>query len=358
MIHSIIFIILGGLAVVSVLDNEMIAIACFILLSIWFPYFADPYNYNILAHSKSAAYYDYYNYADKEDYTNPLWIGKKIRKNRKFDFVLSKYKEISFCRIVSMILFVVLYTYMFFFRRCDYTNPFLEIFLIFMSVVLVIVWHCMMHKFMAFYRKEYEYTETSEGIWLPFRFITEQPRKGRETTFRCWYHVTFPKLKSNLIKQSEKQGYHLMEACLEQEKEVLFFKKENNRELFLFGLIHLKKFHFSNLEDLNKIFAEYWKAEIEDKHSTYWVNFTFLLCVDEKTEELKKFFLDYNCIQQKEGRHRLAAVLLYDADDALTILSNNTHGKSSFAYDIMYKELLNLLQMSEDDRYMNYYFKE
>ena len=95
-IYNIFFIIFGGLAISSVIYNEIVVFASFFLVSIWFPYFDDLHNYNFWVRSKNTDYYNYYNYASNEDYTNPLWVGNKLHKHEKLTFFLSKYKVFLF----------------------------------------------------------------------------------------------------------------------------------------------------------------------------------------------------------------------------------------------------------------------
>lgn len=351
--------------------DKYLSAACFIMGFIWFPGF------------NRLRYHQYNIYIDDMNQSNPLYARGLLNSNNK---LFARLKGLYICQMISLIPLAFSYLYLYCRKIKGYENEWIKGILIMSMMILLCVWGVFKEYYKKIYWKDFKYTENEDGIWLPFQYITEGTHMGYYQPFNCRYHVPYEDLKKNLKNETAQKNYLLLEEYEKEERELLFFARQEKKEIYILALIHINKYTEKETEYLNREFVNFWKRHMEGVEQETSVSFIFLLCVEEKTKALKKAFLDACCVYHKKNRYRLPAVLVYGEKENLEIIANNTERMHYSQYRKMRRELMDLLkiglnnededvypngkddgnlldllelmQMREDDRNRNYYFKE
>lgn len=324
---------------------EMLSIVCLVVSILWLP------TYNTLR------YKEHYIYADEKGSSNPLYEKGMLRKNVSFE-IGSELKGLFACQMLSIVPFGCSLVYMLRANKYDNRIPIIEYVLTGILLIIFVVWIVINSYYRIFYKNSFKYVESSEGIWQPFKFVTEAAHMGNYSPFHCRYHVKYDCLKENLKKEAANRGYCLCKEYVGSENEINFFLKKTQEKIQIFELVHIKRYTNEEEEYLNKIFAEFWKTYLKDIQINDSVELIFLLCVDEKTSELQDRYLNVRCVYHKKGRYRLPAVLVYEPYETFDIVANNTERRYYNEYRIMRRELMGMLQIGLKDEGEDVYFDE
>lgn len=325
--------------------SELLRRSLLLIYIIWIPS-----QKNILRnHDRTSKMYAYYNFAQEMSYKNPLYVRGMVKDSKKIYGLFSKKDGLSKCRFISIIVFGLHLVYLYLRKEYKLQYLVIEIFFFICSIAVVVSWLVLKMHYRFVYRKDYEYTEDKNGIWMPFRFLTEHHGQGKEHTFRCTFDKKYPDLKKELLIQAQSKGYDLVDENTDDDKEITYFMKKEELDIWLFELIHLKKYKDDDLEAFNRMFAEFWKRHMEKEEKSKDIKFFFLLCVDETSKDLKKTFLNYPCVLHKNRRNRMAAVFLCDGEkNIFSIIANNKWQKCYSEYCMMRRELKDLLDIKSD----------
>lgn len=324
---------------------EVLGVTCLYASFIWFP------SFNNLRYRNS------YIYADKECTSNPFYERGILRRNVSIA-VGAKLKGLFVCQILSIVPFLVSLVYMLYTNKHGNRFPAIEYVLSGILGIIFVIWLVVNCYYRRCYKNDFKYYETSEGLWQPFKFISESAYMGNYRPFHCRYHVKYEYLKENIKNETVNRGYLLFKEYMEDKKEINFFLQKTKEKIRIFVLVHIKRYTNEEEEYLNKTFAEFWKTYLKDIEINDSVEFLFLLCVDEKTPELQEKYLNVRCVYHKKGRYRLPVVLVYEEHDTLDIVANNTERKFYNEYRIMRRELMEILHISLKDEEKDVYLDE
>lgn len=327
-----IYIIFGVLG-----EFHSLIIPVIILLGFW-----PPYGIRI-------GYRRKYVSSDNLDISNPLYARGYFRKNAGKSFWLSDLKGFWYCQMLSLILIIGILCYRIINFWGDFRNENVEDVFIFSSILLFIILMILDSFYKRCYKKDIKYTENKEGIWLPFRFLGSQPNysywKESSEVYRRYY-FQYGELKEHIKKEAAGKEYKFISEYVEDGKEMSFFIYEEGEYVRVLELIHVKMFQKNDLEYFNIIFIDFWKKYIKKiEMPIKSISFTFLLCIEKETKELKEF-LNSCCVYPKKDRCILPAFLIkdyYEEYYSLNIGRNVINKKCRREYNQMQKELIELL---------------
>lgn len=155
-------------------------------------------------------------------------------------------------------------------------------------------------------------------------------------------------MKKKLVSMAGKMGY-VRSKCYKTDtvKKFLFLTKRQGGELNIVALIHIKQMKEECWDVFNNIFKIFWKEVIADRYEKRKMTFTFLICVDENSEELEKTKKQmYEQVESKAERYRLSALLDYSDDGCLYIASDCERNGNNKRCRQIRKELLSMLGLS------------
>lgn len=113
----------------------------------------------------------------------------------------------------------------------------------------------------------------------------------------------------------------LWRGCLQEEgvEECSFFTRPDEEYMDILALIHVEKLEEYSWDTFNDLFEVFWKEKIAGKYETKQMTFSFLLCVEEDSIELRKTHDRMEAVDSKFGRYRLSALLDYSDQSWLDI---------------------------------------
>lgn len=280
--------------------------------------------------------------------SNPLYERGHIRKKTSRIGLLSNLKAFWFCRITSLCFLFILIIYGIF-RYWNNMEPniWFEWMMTLGLAFLFGIWLIFRIYYKWRYREDFRYVENQEGIWKPFSYILQYTLWSGKQSYLYRYDVGYENVRETIEESCLKNGYCFSSNnSLNDSDEIIFLTRQKHNMLDIFSLILVEKLEADSWEKFNVAFAEYWKTSINTSITVENAGITFLVCVKERSRELrKKTDLRYG-VDQKKGRYRLPAIL--DCDDSLLTVSHNLysrHGQKQ--YNQMHQELLEMLGINE-----------
>lgn len=253
-----------------------------------------------------------YKHDEEYNHLNPLYVRGYFRKGANKSSLFSNLKGFFVCQILSLVLLVptLISLLMKFMYRSTWQA---EKILIIASFVLLFIEIVMREYYQMRYSQHYRYTENEEGIWQPFLFLyLPSNRYGDSRSVHRRYDIPYEDLKENLKPSAEAKGY-IFSDCLQGKgvEEFNLFTRMDEEKLDILALIHVEILEEESWETFNDLFEAFWKEKIAGKYETKQMTFSFLLCVEEGSKELRKTHRRMETVDSKFGRYRLAALLDY-----------------------------------------------
>lgn len=286
-------------------------------------------------------------YESEHNNQNPLYVRGFFREKKKESLMFSQLKGLYECQIASLILLALVLIY--YCVKNSYKRMLaVEIILIILFAFLLISWCGIKLYYRQCYRQDFRYVENENGIWKPFSFILQPARTWASyKPFHCQYHVPYEELKINLEKTAVENGYKFEKSYKQEGNDELIFFIRPKDDLSIFAVIHVNMLFSDSWEQFNQIFEQFWKEKIEEKYDTKSVLFTFLICVDEYSKELRKnLYKHCYCVDSAPGRYRLPAILAYDNNASLDIPEKYSSKYNQKEYRKMKRELMEMLNLS------------
>lgn len=304
--------------------------------------------------------YNKLKWADQRNSFNPLYVGGHFIKNaEKFPWMSGL--KLSFFNQIGIYLFwlIAVFYKMFgilqtgsFFER--YTSSPIDNYWAAGIIVLNVWGYGAILYYKYLYINAFRYTESKEGIWEPFSNIMQTQKFFDKQPFDCKFYKTYKELQQIIEKSGCRTGYSLVNTyVLSPLEECVIYHKWENMKLKIFCLIHIEKYSEEKMQELNTIFNKYWKQYIQNEKPKK-ASIIFLLCVDQYNTAIRRMLLDIGSLDQKKGRNRLPAILVFSEHSTLTIPPNRgiIHGKKE--YKGMRKEILDILGISEEYNHSYY----
>lgn len=212
-----------------------------------------------------------------------------LSEEKKGTQIFSSFKGLYICQIISLVLLFLTLIY-YCVMNCYQRILWVEVILTACFVLLMLGWGGVKLYYSGCYEQRFRYTESPNGIWKPFSYIY-QPRSTwkKYKPFWCHYYVGYDEMKENLQKSANEKKYVFV-GCAEEDKvkEFNFFTRLDGENLDIFALIHVERLEEESWDIFNRIFETFWIQNIMNKFETKHMAFTFLLCVDEYSKELRK----------------------------------------------------------------------
>lgn len=304
--------------------------------------------------------YNNLKWADQRNIFNPLYMGGHFIKNtEKFPWIsrlkLSFYNQIGIYLFWVIAIFYkmlgILQTGSFFER---YTSSLIDKCWAAGIIALNIWGYGAILYYKCLYINAFRYTESKEGIWEPFSNIMQTSKFFDKESFGCEFYIAYKEIKQIIKNSCCSTGYIWVQTySLSLLEECVIYHKCENAKLKIFCLIHIEKYSEEKMQELNTIFSKYWKQYIQNEKPKK-ASIIFLLCVDQYNTAIRRRLLDVSSLDQKKGRNRLPAILVFSEHSKLTIPPNRgiIHGKKE--YKEMRKEILDILGISEEYNYSYY----
>lgn len=346
MLFFIIYI--AAMAVLTLFMDGAEYLVCVMLLMLlcWVPGSCD----TVTNRSKGMGIGGRYKYCKEYNNSNPLYLRKCLREKNKLS-ILGSIKGLYVCQMISLVVLVFSCIYLSM-KQIMGRIIFVENILIASSFILIVSWSSARLYYKKCYDSGFRYMENKERIWQPFQFLY-QPASGRQrkNSFYCYYNIGYEDLKKKLVQATYENKYKFSKCYREGEtQEFNFFVRLKEDTLDIFALIHVKNMEEKCWERFNSIFEEFWKEKnIANECMEKQIAFTFLICVDEYSKELRKTKIDMeNGVDSKSGRYRLSALLDYSDNSLLNISADCWQfGKDKRGEQIR-NELLDMLDLSMD----------
>ncbi len=305
---------------------------------------------------------NYYVWAAKASYYNPLYVKGCFRKFSKKSYFWSELKGLYYCQLLMTAIMLVIWGYIICFKEIPpvfYSNTGI-ITIGIMSWILFAVWLGFHVYYRWCYNEAFRYTRNEEGIWQPYSYIAKRHGWGAYRPFDNYYYIRYKRMQENLRMSCPANGYQYVDSygVGNQEDESDFYVKYMRNEIRIFQLIHVQEYTEDTMKQLNEIFSDFWKTYIGDNDRAENASILFLLCVEEYSKELEKRLLSVCSVDQKKGRNRVAAVMTYYGKPSLTILDSYGMVRGKKKYRELRTELLTLLGMSEKNNHKSYGDKE
>lgn len=304
-------------------------------------------------------------WANFRNNSNPLYAGGYFRKNLNKLRWMAGLKGYFFCQMGIILFVAILIGYRIYgfliWGSCRYHNAIVDNALLFSFYFFCIIRILHYFYYQRVYIRAFRYTENKRGIWKPFSNICDTVGwwKNGTSSFECNYYMPYERIKQNLDKTCKKSGYSFINAYgLEENEECRIYHKIQNGRLEIFQLIYMEQYKEEKTEKLNIVFEDYWLKHIEGKYKIENASIIFLLYVKQYNAALRRRFLQFCAVDQKKGRNRLPAVLVFSDYSEITIPPNcgKMHGKKE--YKEMRAELLKLLDISEKYNHRHYGSRE
>lgn len=322
--------------------SEFLVLGMFLMLLCWGPGSGDTVT-NINRGMGVA-----YRYEQCKEYNkyNPLYVKKCLRQKK--NSVLGNLKYLYVCQIISLVVLGASWIY--YGLKIIYGGSLLvEVILCACSFILLMFWVGIQWYYRRCYDSSFRYMENSEKIWLPFCFIYQPDTVYRQNRqFCCHYYVGYDEMKKQLELTAKEKGYVRSKSYKnEVVEEFNFFTRLSADTLDIFALIHIEKMNEECWDIFNHIFEYFWKENIAGRYETKQMTFTFLICVDEYSRELRKTRSQMNYgVDSKRGRYRLSALLDYSDHSFLEVAADYRRNGGDKRSKQIRKELLDMLGLS------------
>lgn len=291
-----------------------------------------------------------YEFEKRRDNTNPLYVKGCFREKKSISSLFSELKGLYISQIVS--LFLIFLTVGYFCVAKSYRQIFGVEKLLIGCFGLLIFWRISLK---IYYRKCYEkmfrYTEKTDRTWLPFSYIFQPfaPKWRPYRTFHCQYHDSYDDLKRSLEQRTVEKGYTFVKCFCEGDvKEFNIFTRLSEAYFDIFALIHIERLEEESWDKFNDIFEDFWKEYIAERYETKQIAFTFLICVDEYSRELRKKCNGIYGVDSEVGRYRLPAILAYSENSCLYIPMDYRLSYGEKRRKKIRKEFLEMLDLFSD----------
>lgn len=288
-----------------------------------------------------------YKYARGYTNVNPLYVRGCLRKKKRSS-KLASVKGFFVCQIIAIVIVILAWIYLG--VRYIYGEIILvEKILANSCILLIFIWEGLKLYYQKCCDWSYQYTENADGIWMPFCFLY-QIHTGSlyHNSFFCRYHVPYGEMKKRFVQKAGEMGY-APSKCYKTDnvKRFLFLTRRNGGRLDIAALIHVKQMKEESWDVFNNIFETFWREVIADRYEKRKMAFTFLICVDENSEELEKIKKQmYAQVDSKTEKYRLSALLDYSDQDRLYIASDFERNGNNKRCRQIRKELLSMLGIS------------
>ena len=278
---------------------------------------------------------------------NPLYVRGYLRKSQE-DCIFDNFKFGFFCQKALIVMAFLAWMY----GKLYYDIPGRSVvrYLIISGLVLLQVMFVASRIFFSWrYIEDFRCFQNKRKNWQPFSFIWQNHGMGRYRPFWGKFHFNYEETKEMVYDACLKMGYAYLQTRdmkTEGEECVTYVKREVDC-IYLFQLIHMRIYKEAKMDELNCIFEELWVEYIKEKQEKKSVALTYLLCIDEFNTEIRRKMGSIYAVDQKKGRYRLPAVLIYSETISLIIPVNLGWIRGKKQYNKMRRELLKMLGLSE-----------
>lgn len=264
---------------------------------------------------------DYYVWADSWNAHNPLYNKGYFRKNTGNTSLWANVKGLYYCQIALVIVEIPIWGCLLYYKKIPlfFYKKGVIIFVGSLFWIIFLVWFGFRVFYAWSYNESFRYTEEN-GIWKPFSHITKYCGLADYRPFRCSYFISKEKIRTNLRKSCQKNGYQFVDSIDMNGEFSDSYLRVKDGELQIFQVIQMSRYTEEKMERQNEIFANLWKNKIWQRYKTENISFSFLLCVEVVNEELEHCLLNIQTVDQKKGRNRLVAVLKFDEETEYPIL--------------------------------------
>lgn len=300
-----------------------------------------------------------YGLADQRSLINPLYIKGSFKKRASRIQFVADLQGLYYCQILTAVFIVLALIYKLIYKENilmirGITWLEIEIFLSVGLVGTMLAGMGIKQYYRWYFDEAYRYTQNKKGTWMPFRYACRPYSTLIYKPFYCNYYLDVDTVKERLYQSCSQNGYGFVRRYdasnmpdLPGIKEAVFFTRQTSEGMDIFELIHVERFTKKHTDILDSIFVVFWESYVKMVRDKGQVCFTYLLCVDEPSEELENKYLDCCSVDQKKGRYRLPAVLVWTGRPGLHIPANRKKSHGGTEYSRMRKELLSLLDLSE-----------
>ena len=278
---------------------------------------------------------------------NPLYVRGYLRKSDE-DCIFDNFKFGFLCQKALMIMWILVWIY----AKLYFIIPGREI-IRYVMVGGFVFWQVMFVASRLFfswrYIQDFRYFQNERKNWQPFCFIWQGYGMGTYRPFWGEIHSNYEETKEMVYDACLKMGYAYLQTRdmkTEGEECVTYVKREKVC-IYLFQLIHMRIYKEAKMDELNCIFEELWVEYMKEKQEKKSVALTYLLCIDEFNTEIRRKMGRILAVDQKKGRYRLPAVLIYSEIPPLIIPVNVGWIRGKKQYNKMRRELLKMLGLSE-----------
>ena len=247
--------------------------------------------------------------ADVYNDTNPFYMKALLEKPLiLYDGENAKLKDFALLQKIMIIWMIAFESYVIF---CWFYPECVVPFVVFLftafsfGAAMVKIW--MYIRYVKIYKQYFRYMENEEGIWMPFRFMSQRIKlyseKGK------WYFPTQLKDKKMLQNNAEKCGYIYIDSyCRKEYGQTDFYSREKENAIWIYVQVNKDYMKERDLRFLDESFEYYWKKYMTPEKQEKEIYFlaVFVVRCNTRTSD---YFTDPGWgIDMDKKRYRIAAV--------------------------------------------------